>query len=324
AVARASGARFLSVALSDIFDKYVGEGEKNVRAMFSLARKLAPCVVFLDEVDALFGARRGGDGLHSSKREIINEFMSEWDGLAGGNRGVVVMGATNRPFDLDDAILRRMPRRVLIDLPDEAARLKILEAHLRDENLAPDVSLEGLARRTPFFSGSDLKNLCISAALASVKESVARPLFEATPQEDAATASAVAAGDDGATAAAAAPLSTEEVLRRIDSLESWADLLPGDGSSPGVSSAAGSSTATSSSSSSPPPPPPRSVSAAHFEVALKEVAPSLADDAPSLVELRRWDEQYGDGAARRRDAAGGRRGWGFAAAAAQPAGATTP
>ena len=113
AVAKSSGAWFMNVALSDIFEKYVGEGEKNVRAIFSLARKLSgPCVIFLDEVDAVFSTRRN-DSSGSSKREIMNEFMSEWDGLMSNNQGIVVLGATNRPFDLDDAILRRMPRRLL-------------------------------------------------------------------------------------------------------------------------------------------------------------------------------------------------------------------
>ncbi|KAI9338711.1 P-loop containing nucleoside triphosphate hydrolase protein [Zopfochytrium polystomum] len=247
AVAKSSGARFMAVALSDVFDKYVGEGEKNTRAIFTLARKLAPCVVFLDEVDALFGARRGGDGMHSSKREIINEFMSEWDGLASANRGVIVMGATNRPFDLDDAILRRMPRRVLVDLPDAAAREKILASHLRDEALAPDVSLQSLAERTVLYSGSDLKNVCISAALNSVKETVARELFE--PKS---------------TATASAPVTSF-------------------------------STET------------------HFEGALKEVPPSLTEETQTLVELRKWDDLYGEGAAKRKGAA--RKGWGFGIAA---------
>jgi SpoVK/Ycf46/Vps4 family AAA+-type ATPase len=79
AVAKSSGARFMNISLSNIFDKYVGEGEKNVKAIFTLARKLSPCVVFLDEMDALFGARRN-EGSQSSKREVVNEFMAEWDG----------------------------------------------------------------------------------------------------------------------------------------------------------------------------------------------------------------------------------------------------
>jgi ATP-dependent 26S proteasome regulatory subunit len=100
--------------------KYVGEGEKLVRSVFSLARRLAPCVVFLDEIDALFGARSssrdtGGGFVH---RGVITEFMQEMDGLKTSNTdNVIVIGATNRPFDLDDAVLRRLPRRLLVDLP---------------------------------------------------------------------------------------------------------------------------------------------------------------------------------------------------------------
>lgn len=91
---------------------YVGQGEKNVKAIFSLARKLSPCVVFIDEVDSLMN-KRGSDSSSKSHREIINQFMVEWDGLSSNNEGVIVMAATNRPFDLDDAVLRRMPRRIL-------------------------------------------------------------------------------------------------------------------------------------------------------------------------------------------------------------------
>lgn len=94
------------------YDMYVGQGEKNVKAVFSLARKLSPCVVFIDEVDSLMN-KRGSDYSSKSHREIINQFMVEWDGLSSNNQGVIVMAATNRPFDLDDAVLRRMPRRIL-------------------------------------------------------------------------------------------------------------------------------------------------------------------------------------------------------------------
>ena len=118
----------------------------------------------------MFSARR--NDAHSSKREIINEFMSEWDGLASENRGIVILGATNRPFDLDDAILRRLPRRVLIDLPTEEQRLLILQSHLTGECLDSDISLANLAKRTSSYSGSDLKNLCVSAALSRIKEAI--------------------------------------------------------------------------------------------------------------------------------------------------------
>jgi len=96
--------------------------------------------------------------------------MAEWDGINGLNSGILILGATNRPFDLDDAILRRMPRRILVDLPTEEDRLAILRLLLRDEMLNPSVDLPALAKRTNLYSGSDLKNVCVSAALAAVTE----------------------------------------------------------------------------------------------------------------------------------------------------------
>jgi SpoVK/Ycf46/Vps4 family AAA+-type ATPase len=105
--------------------KYVGEGEKLVRSVFSLARRLAPCVVFIDEIDALFGARSSSrdTGSGMAHRGVITEFMQEMDGLKSSNTdNVIVIGATNRPFDLDDAVLRRLPRRLLVDLPGESER----------------------------------------------------------------------------------------------------------------------------------------------------------------------------------------------------------
>lgn len=105
--------------------QYVGEGEKLVKAVFSLARKISPCVVFLDEIDALFGARVSGreTGGSMAHRSVITEFMQEMDGLKSSkDDNVIVIGATNRPFDLDDAVLRRLPRRLLVDLPGEKER----------------------------------------------------------------------------------------------------------------------------------------------------------------------------------------------------------
>jgi hypothetical protein len=167
AVARESGATVLEVSGSDVYDMYVGEGEKNVRAIFTLAKKLSPCVVFIDEADAIFCSRTGGHN-RPSHRELINQFLREWDGM--DDLSAFIMVATNRPFDLDDAVLRRLPRRLLVDLPSEEARLAILKIHLKNEQLEPTVDLADLARRTPFYSGSDLKNLSVSAALACVRE----------------------------------------------------------------------------------------------------------------------------------------------------------
>ena len=161
--------------------QYVGEGEKLVRGVFNLARRISPCVVFIDEIDALLGARvsgRGGGG-DLAHRGVITEFMQEMDGLRTSKEthNVVVIGATNRPFDLDDAVLRRLPRRLLIDLPGEkerdgelfnplyichqvlTVRIAILRILLVDEQIGEDVSISALAKRTESFSGSDLKRM---------------------------------------------------------------------------------------------------------------------------------------------------------------------
>ncbi|EGD87252.1 hypothetical protein H112_05792 [Trichophyton rubrum D6] len=167
AVARESGATVLEISGSDVYDMYVGEGEKNVRAIFTLAKKLTPCVVFIDEADAIFCSRTGASN-RTSHRELINQFLREWDGM--NSLSAFIMIATNRPFDLDDAVLRRLPRRLLVDLPTEQDRLAILKIHLKDERLAPCVDLADIAEKTPFYSGSDLKNLSVAAALACVRE----------------------------------------------------------------------------------------------------------------------------------------------------------
>ncbi|OJJ47166.1 hypothetical protein ASPZODRAFT_151710 [Penicilliopsis zonata CBS 506.65] len=167
AVARESGATVLEVSGSEIYDMYVGEGEKNVKAIFTLAKKLSPCVVFIDEADAIFCSRTGASN-RTSHRELINQFLREWDGMS--DLSAFIMVATNRPFDLDDAVLRRLPRRLLVDLPTEQDRLAILQIHLKEETIDASVDLAELSRRTPLYSGSDLKNLCVAAALACVRD----------------------------------------------------------------------------------------------------------------------------------------------------------
>ncbi|PYH99572.1 mitochondrial AAA ATPase [Aspergillus ellipticus CBS 707.79] len=167
AVARESGATVLEVSGSEVYDMYVGEGEKNVKAIFTLAKKLSPCIVFIDEADAIFCSRTGASS-RTSHRELINQFLREWDGM--NDMSAFIMVATNRPFDLDDAVLRRLPRRLVVDLPTEQDRKAILKIHLKEETLDSSVDLAELARRTPLYSGSDLKNLSVAAALACVRE----------------------------------------------------------------------------------------------------------------------------------------------------------
>merc|ERR1711977_677695 len=166
AVAKESGATVLEVTAADLNDMFVGQGEKNVRAVFTLAKKLSPCVVFIDEADAIFSAR--GEHNRNAHREMINQFLREWDGM--NDFSAFIMVATNRPFDLDEAVLRRLPRRLLVDLPVEKDREAILKIHLKDEVLDDSVSLSTLAKDTPFYSGSGLKNLSVAAALACIRE----------------------------------------------------------------------------------------------------------------------------------------------------------
>jgi SpoVK/Ycf46/Vps4 family AAA+-type ATPase len=139
--------------------------------LFSLARKLSPVIIFLDEAESLLGSR-SQRSLRGGYLETINQFLREWDGLTNSlnNAKTFVMVATNRPYDLDEAVLRRLPRRILVDLPIRHARLAILQSLLREETLDSSISLSKLASRTELYSGSDLKNLCVAAAMEAVKE----------------------------------------------------------------------------------------------------------------------------------------------------------
>ncbi|KAK3147265.1 hypothetical protein QOZ80_3BG0280260 [Eleusine coracana subsp. coracana] len=170
AVATEAGANFINISMSSISSKWLGEGEKFVKAVFSLASKIAPSVIFVDEVDGMLG-RRENPGEHEAMRKMKNEFMVNWDGLRTKEKErVLVLAATNRPFDLDDAVVRRLPRRLMVNLPDSSNRRKILSVILAKEDLADDVDLEAIANLTEGYSGSDLKNLCITAAHRPIRE----------------------------------------------------------------------------------------------------------------------------------------------------------
>ncbi|KAK4441764.1 ATPase family AAA domain-containing protein 1 [Sesamum alatum] len=170
AVATEAGANFINISMSSITSKWFGEGEKYVKAVFTLASKIAPSVVFVDEVDSMLG-RRENPGEHEAMRKMKNEFMVNWDGLRTKDKErVLVLAATNRPFDLDEAVIRRLPRRLMVNLPDARNREKILKVILAKEELAPSVDLEAIASLTEGYSGSDLKNLCVTAAHCPIRE----------------------------------------------------------------------------------------------------------------------------------------------------------
>ncbi|GAB4829873.1 hypothetical protein Ancab_019519 [Ancistrocladus abbreviatus] len=156
--------------MSSITSKWFGEGEKYVKAVFSLASKIAPSVIFVDEVDSMLG-RRENPGEHEAMRKMKNEFMVNWDGLrTKDSERILVLAATNRPFDLDEAVIRRLPRRLMVGLPDAPNREKILRVILAKEELVSDVDLEAIANMTDGYSGSDLKNLCVAAAHRPIRE----------------------------------------------------------------------------------------------------------------------------------------------------------
>ncbi|KAH6813966.1 AAA-type ATPase family protein [Perilla frutescens var. frutescens] len=170
AVATEAGANFINISMSSITSKWFGEGEKYVKAVFSLASKISPSVVFVDEVDSMLG-RRENPGEHEAMRKMKNEFMVNWDGLRTKDKErVLVLAATNRPFDLDEAVIRRLPRRLMVNLPDAQNREKILKVILAKEEFASNLDLEAVANMTEGYSGSDLKNLCVTAAHCPIRE----------------------------------------------------------------------------------------------------------------------------------------------------------
>ncbi|KAL5761348.1 hypothetical protein ACOSP7_017612 [Xanthoceras sorbifolium] len=231
ALATEAGANFISITGSTLTSKWFGDAEKLTKALFSFASKLAPVIIFVDEVDSLLGAR-GGAFEHEATRRMRNEFMAAWDGLRSKeSQRILILGATNRPFDLDDAVIRRLPRRIYVDLPDAENRKKILTIFLAHENLEPDFQYHELANVTDGYSGSDLKNLCIAAAY--------RPVQELLEQEK--------QGGKNDVSPVLRPLTVDDFIQ-----------------------------------------------------SKSKVGPSVAYDASSMNELRKWNEQYGEGGSRRK------------------------
>lgn len=172
ALAGEAGVPFFNISASEFIEMFVGVGASRVRSMFSEAKKRAPCIIFIDELDAIGRVRGAGfGGGHDEREQTLNQILSEMDGFEG-HEEVVVLAATNRPDVLDPALLRpgRFDRHVTLDLPDKAAREAILKVHVRDKPLGEDVDLSKIAMGTPGFSGADLKNLVNEAAIDCVRE----------------------------------------------------------------------------------------------------------------------------------------------------------
>ncbi|WP_270564497.1 ATP-dependent zinc metalloprotease FtsH [Clostridium beijerinckii] len=172
AIAGEAGVPFFSISGSDFVEMFVGVGASRVRSLFEEAKKNSPCIVFIDEIDAV-GRQRGAGlgGGHDEREQTLNQLLVEMDGF-GANEGIIMIAATNRPDILDPALLRpgRFDRQIIVGAPDVKGREEILKVHTRKKPLKDDVKLDVLARRTPGFSGADLENLTNEAALLAVRK----------------------------------------------------------------------------------------------------------------------------------------------------------
>lgn len=177
ALARESGACFINLHISTLTEKWYGDSNKLVAAVFSLARKLQPTIVFIDEIDAVLGQRRSGE--HEASGMVKAEFMTHWDGLASattdqGAQRICILGATNRIQDIDEAILRRMPKKFPVSLPNAGQRRQIFDLTLRDTKIDRSrrgaFDLDTLVRISAGMSGSDIKEACRDAAMVPVRE----------------------------------------------------------------------------------------------------------------------------------------------------------
>ena len=174
AVAGEAGVPFFSISGSEFVEMFVGVGASRVRDLFEQAKANAPCIVFIDEIDAVGRQRGAGLGGGNDEREqTLNQLLTEMDGFEG-NTGIIIIAATNRPDVLDAALLRpgRFDRQVVVDRPDYAGRLEILRVHARGKTLAKDVDLDRIARRTPGFTGADLSNLLNEAAILAARRNL--------------------------------------------------------------------------------------------------------------------------------------------------------
>ena len=172
AVAGEAGVPFFSISGSDFVEMFVGVGASRVRDLFDQAKKNSPCIIFIDEIDAV-GRHRGAGlgGGHDEREQTLNQLLVEMDGFSA-NEGIVIIAATNRPDILDPALLRpgRFDRQIVVNRPDVKGREEILRVHARNKPLAPDVNLEIIAKRTPGFTGADLENVLNEAALLAARK----------------------------------------------------------------------------------------------------------------------------------------------------------
>lgn len=260
AIAKECGVRFMHVRPSDIHSHYSGISEKTMRCIFDLARSLEGCIVFFDEIDSLFARRGGGGSSEKFFRSILSEFLQEMDGLATASANksanVIVIGATNRPHDVDDAALRRFSQRILVDLPNKALREQIIRGYLKGVEMAASVSMESVVKRTEQYSGSDLKHLVRLAVQLAVRDAGAQQQQQPAPPNPAPPSSAASTP----TAVSVPPTPPAEAT---------------PGSTPSASV----------------PAPAVQLEARHFDAALARVKASCLTNMPALRRVQQFERR---------------------------------
>ncbi|KAL4190092.1 hypothetical protein AMTRI_Chr08g210340 [Amborella trichopoda] len=276
AIAKEAGASFINMSMSSVTSKWFGEDEKTVRAVFTLAAKLAPTIIFIDEVDSMLG-QRSRTGEHEAMRKIKNEFMAHWDGLlTKSNERILVLAATNRPFDLDEAIIRRFERRIMVGLPSVESREMILRTLLAKE-ATEELDFKELASMTEGYSGSDLKNLCTTAAYRPVRELLKKEIEKEKEKKQESDEISKEKSDNKSEANEERPESSnssgkgdEEAKEQKKEEEAEAVI------------------------------PLRPLTMDDLRQAKNQVAPSFASEGAVMSELQRWNDLYGEGGSRKK------------------------
>nr|CAB3464328.1 unnamed protein product [Digitaria exilis] len=283
AIANDAGASFINVSMSTITSKWFGEDEKNVRALFSLAAKVAPTIIFVDEVDSMLG-QRARSGEHEAMRKIKNEFMSHWDGiLSKSGERVLVLAATNRPFDLDEAIIRRFERRIMVGLPTQESRELILRTLLSKEKVDENIDFKELATMTEGYSGSDLKNLCVTAAYRPVRELLKKEREKELERRE------KEAKEKGTSAENPKAPESKENLESKKNSESKEE--NSDGKKDSSDATVGEKEATIDL---------RPLTMEDLKQAKNQVAASFAAEGAVMNELKQWNDLYGEGGSRKK------------------------
>ncbi|KAG2677143.1 hypothetical protein I3760_12G085100 [Carya illinoinensis] len=260
AIAKEAGASFINVSMSTITSKWFGEDEKNVRALFTLAAKVSPTIIFVDEVDSMLG-QQTRVGEHEAMRKIKNEFMTHWDGLlTKQSEGILVLAATNRPFDLDEAIIRRFERRIMVGLPSVENREIIFTTLLVKEKVEEGLDFKELARMTEGYTRSDLKILCTTAAYRPVRGLIQQESLKVLEKKQSA-----AEGKEVHSAEGQIPGSTSETKEGQEGVITLRPLNMED-----------------------------------LRQAKSQVAASFAAEGSVTSELKQWNDLYGEGGSRKK------------------------